>query len=245
MELIKIILKRMGKQFGVIAFMIVVWNFIYFPHVSGQDSIMISLRTGLVLSKMNVVENNYSAGDYLQEGVNVAFAIKKSITPKFNVGLELGFISAYSDLGSLDKNSFQIVDDLVGNFQRNTLYLMIYPEFYLPKIGLYWNLGVGGAYNYTNMILNGTRIIREIDGTERRIYDVTLGSPPGLAAMFKVGMGYRARFSKSIFADFDLSYFETTPTGGNVGYLEIQGTPTIGYRGWIFGASIGMMIGGN
>ncbi len=227
-------------------FFLTITSFFYLPGLIAQDSLSISLKIGIGYSNIGIEDEHYSGEDAQDVQPNLALVIKKPITSFFKFGIETGFLSEYNRIRYYEEDiNFEILsEEMHGNFQRNSVYFLICPEIHLPKVGLYFNVGVGASYNYNNQITNTVRIL-ELDWTPwpEISRNLTFSGPPGIGVMMKASVGYEVKLSKSIIGALDFTYFESYATGGRTGYYETFDFPTIGYRGWILGASIGILLG--
>lgn len=216
-------------------------TFITVVTLQAQNENILSLKFGMVNSYIYFSsEGSPLSKNPDQISPTLAIAMKHQLHPAVRLGVEAGFLSEARNIAwSYSFTSPNSTIETEGNFQRNSLYAMIIPEFNFPQIKwAYINIGAGFIHHFQNQYSNATQRIPP----NNTIRNLDILVPSGTGFIQKIGAGIQFPFNNSLMIGMDASYFITSLYSARAGYLETIDTPYIGFKGWIVGVNLGFIF---
>lgn len=211
--------------------------------LQAQNENILSLKFGMVNSSIYFLKKDNASTDFA-DGISpmMAITLKHQLHPAFRLGIETGFLSESRGV----KWSYTINPDerveTEGNFQRNSWYAMIIPEFSLPKLKwLYINAGAGFIHHFQNQYSNVTRRTFPLISSPT-INNLHILVPSGTGFITKIGLGVQFPINNSVIIGMDASHFSTSLYTDRAGYYGGIETPYIGFKGWIVGVNLGFIF---
>ncbi len=209
-----------------------------------QSENILSLKFGMVNSSIYFLKKDNASTDFAGgTSPMMAITFKHQLHPAVRLGVEAGFLSESRGV----KWSYAINPDETleteGNFQRNSLFAMITPEFSLPELKwLYVNVGAGLIHHFQNQYSNATQRILPFSASSSTIRNLDILVPSGTGFITKIGVGVQFAVNNSVMMGMDASYFSTSLYSEDAGYLGGIKTPYIGFKGGIVAVNLGFIF---